>query len=225
MNNEIKISIPTSWEDIKLKDFQRYYKIEEPTSNDMLEVFLGLNSNHIRTLEAGSVNELIQSVSSVLSLPTEHLKLIHRVDNYGLIPNMDKMSYGEYLDLTEWLKDWDNMNMAMEVLYREVIEEKTNKKGLNQYLIEKYDTDKVDGIRGGEMTMDVVFSVVFFFQILTEQLLIHTPNYIKREMETKEWGQQQDLTENGEDTNRLLLLLQETLDESKKLHNFQFINA
>ena len=57
----------------------------------------------------------------------------HRGIEYGLIPVLDDMTLGEYVDLDENFTDWDTMHKAMAVLYRPV----TFKKG-DRYQIEEY---------------------------------------------------------------------------------------
>ena len=36
---------------------------------------------------------------------------------YGFIPNLDDMSFGEYVDLDTYIGDWQNIHRAMAVLY------------------------------------------------------------------------------------------------------------
>ena len=40
---------------------------------------------------------------------------------FGFIPNLDKMSFGEYIDLESYITDWDNMHKAMAVMYRPIV--------------------------------------------------------------------------------------------------------
>ena len=40
---------------------------------------------------------------------------------YGLIPDFDDMSLGEYIDLDTYMGDWENMQIAMNVLYLSLI--------------------------------------------------------------------------------------------------------
>jgi hypothetical protein len=34
---------------------------------------------------------------------------------FGMIPELDKMTFGEYIDLESYITDWDNMHKAMAV--------------------------------------------------------------------------------------------------------------
>ena len=56
------------------------------------------------------------------------------VVEYGFIPDLDEVSLGEYIDLDNNASKWEQMHVAMNVLYRPI---KTSKVG--KYNIEEYD--------------------------------------------------------------------------------------
>ena len=74
---------------------------------------------------------------------------------YGFIPELDEISFGEYIDLDTYLGDWENIHTAMNVLYRPI----KSKKG-NRYVIEDYDVSTKDNLL--DMPLDAVISSVFF---------------------------------------------------------------
>ena len=51
-----------------------------------------------------------------------------------LFPDLDELSFGEYIDLDTYLGDWENIHDAMNVLYRPI----NSKKG-DRYTIQEYD--------------------------------------------------------------------------------------
>ena len=94
---------------------------------------------------------------------------IHDKD-YGFIPKLDDMSFGEYADLDILIADWETMDQAMAVLYRPI----TNK-FKNKYLIEDYDSDKTAYM--GNITLDYVFGSLFFLKNLNQELSKHILHY------------------------------------------------
>ena len=68
----------------------------------------------------------------------------------------DEISLGEYVDLDTYMGDWQNMQIAMNVLFRPIKEKIGDK-----YLIKDYDVESKDLLQ--EIPMDVVFGAVFFF--------------------------------------------------------------
>ena len=85
---------------------------------------------------------------------------------YGFEPNLSKMAYGAYLDITKYenITIDKNWNKIMSVLYRPV-----TSKTLNMYEIESYDSKKTQPELFDSVGMDVHFGTMFFFlRTLTE---------------------------------------------------------
>ena len=74
---------------------------------------------------------------------------------YGIIPDLDEMSLGEYIDLDTYIGDWQNMQIAMNVLYRPI-----SKKIGDKYLINEYTLDAKEKLE--EIPMDIVLGSIFF---------------------------------------------------------------
>ena len=92
---------------------------------------------------------------------------------YGFIPNLDDMTLGEYIDLDTYSADYDNIEVAMNVLYRPV-----KKKVLDKYTIEDYNPDNKDKML--DMPMDAVISSLFFFLNLGMELSKITQNSLRK---------------------------------------------
>jgi hypothetical protein len=98
---------------------------------------------------------------------------------YGFIPNLeDDTQLGEYIDLDDYLKDWDNFNKAMAVLYRPISTKRKDK-----YRITEYDDKIPQASEFLELTMDIVMGALVFFYRLSSQLLIITPKYLQTQLE------------------------------------------
>ena len=81
---------------------------------------------------------------------------------YGFIPSLEDMSFGEYVDLDTFIGDNDNLHRAMNVLYRPV----EMRKG-KRYIIESYNPDNYEVAK--DFPLDAVLgSIVFFLSLGTE---------------------------------------------------------
>jgi len=157
-----EINIPSSLAEITLKQYQKFLKIQE--NNDdvyflqckMIEIFCNLDAVSVRLLKVSDANRVMDILNDMLNSTPELIRTfkIGGIE-YGLIPKFDDMSLGEYIDLDTYMGDWENMHIAMNVLYRP-IKEKLGKK----YIIKDYDVTTKDKLT--DIPVDVVLGAVFF---------------------------------------------------------------
>ena len=131
---------------------------------------------------------------------------------YGMIPNLDEITYGENKDLMGYLGDWKTMHLAMSVLYRPI----TQTLG-STYSIEKYSGTKEHRDVMQHMALDIVLGAQVFFCRLTEELLRAIPNYLERVVHNNK-GQMQDQStkQTGEAMMRYSASLRETLEDLRR---------
>jgi hypothetical protein len=165
-------------------------------------------------------------------LSNTHTKLLAKtftIDGvkYGLIPSLDDMAYGEYLDLVTYTKRslWEDIAITMAILYRPVISESGK-----TYEIEKYTGTSEDriGLFKEKCTMDYVFGALSFFLDLQKDLLIGTQTYLQEMLKTvakKGSHTQTALAQNGVDTIQLQYLQEMISSNLTALQSSQFTNA
>jgi hypothetical protein len=209
---EISITIPSSLKDITLRQYKKFIKIQEGIENTtflqmkIIEIFCNVDLKVAKAMRYTDVEEIS---ASILNLFTAQPKLItnftlHNVE-YGFVPNLDEMTLGEYIDLDQYSSDYNDIEIAMNVLYRPVIAKLKNK-----YTIVDYDPDTKDRIL--DMPMDAVISSMFFFL----NLRIELAKTILNSSEAKDLAQQVDLgnfKQNMDGISRFLPYLKETLNE------------
>ena len=160
---KVDLIVPNSLKEITLKQYQKFIKIQKENDDPyflqckMIEIFCNLDSNAVRNLKLSDADKIV----NVLNLMFEEKpKLINTFKlgkiEYGFIPKLEDISLGEYVDLDTYMGDWDNMHIAMNVLYRPITEKIKDK-----YLIEDYNTESKDKL--DEIPLDVVLGSVFFF--------------------------------------------------------------
>ena len=160
-------------QDITLNQYQRFMKecgdkslSEDIIALKMLEIFCGVPVSDSYKLRMSDVYNVCDGINKALK---ETPSLINRwkyVDQeYGFIPQLDDMTFGEYVDLDKYIKDWDNMHKAMAVLYRPVLTSVNGK-----YDIEEYKGDSYWELMK-QMPLNVVMSSMLFFWTLENDLV------------------------------------------------------
>ena len=200
---KVKIQIPNSLSEITLEQYQKFTKINTEENQDSsflmhktVELFCNLNLQDIAKIKFIYVQEIISDINNLFE-PKQELVTTFTMDGieYGIIPVLDDMTLGEYIDLDENFIDWDTMHKAMAVLYRPV----SFKKG-NRYQIEDY-----NGLEGAEimkqMPLNIVMGCMFFFYNLNNELLKTTLNYLSQEIPKQLTTEQlQTLEKSGDGT-------------------------
>jgi hypothetical protein len=158
----MKIVIPNSLNEITLGQYQEFYKLTESTDaklveRRMIEIFCKVPMKYVNQMKAIDVKEIIQILTQMLENKPSLVNLF-KMDGveYGFIPDLDDMTFGEYVDLDTFIGDTENLHRAMNVLYRPI---KIKKNG--RYQIVDYDSEKYKNLLG--MPMDAVISSILFF--------------------------------------------------------------
>jgi len=161
--------------------------------------------------------ESVENISNILdgileSQPELVQKFTIDGVKFGWLPELDKMTYGELLDLNGNISEWSNMHIAMGVLYRPIKQEIKN----GMYNIERYEGDKYHKQLRQMPLSAVIGSMVFFWNLGTD-LLASIIKFLETEEET--FQSQLNLTSTGIGIAQLTNLLEETLQDMKRLNN------
>jgi hypothetical protein len=193
---KIEITIPESLDDITLKQYQVFSKLEEPTIDQTLTTFLNISQKELNMLPADKIEGFAEQINSVFEQDKQFTPtFILNGVKYGFIPKLDSITYGENKDLTTYLNDFDNMHKAMAVMYRPITHEQRGK-----YLIEDYEGSSKYSKIMKQAPLSVVLGATVFFYNLTNGLLKAIPNYLEEELEKES----KDLLKSGEITKKQL---------------------
>ncbi len=211
---KINIKIPTSLKDITLRQYKKYLKLQDTVKDPrflnakMIEIFCNVSLENVMLLKLSDSAEIVTKLSNMFE---EKPALITRFElnkvDYGFHPELDSLTLGEYIDLDTYVGDWENMEKAMNVLYRPVIVKLKNKYNIEDYRV---GTDAILL----DMPMDAVMSSIFFLWNLGLDLSKTMTNSLEE-------GEQETLTqylsslENGVGTNQFMDSLKETLHSLK----------
>lgn len=164
----MKITIPQSIADIQLHQYQKYDVLlkrtdlnEEQFNKRKIEIFTDLQRSRVELVSVKDYNEILSLIDIALNQTTEFIPTFFIKDvEFGFIPNLDKITIGEYRDLSIYSKEVSDMNKLMSVLFRPI----KNKKG-DKYTIFEYNgtEERADVMK--YMPMNVVSgALVFFFE-------------------------------------------------------------
>ena len=176
---EIKFTVPTDWSSVSLKKYLELKQdLDTYEDNEVAQIavlFHHLTTFPVEYLQGLDIDTFTQVRDDILGFfnNTEHeLQKIITIDGveYGFEPNLSKMAYGAYVDISKYdeIRVDKNWSEIMSILYRPIV-----KKRLNQYEIQPY-KGEINGERFLNVGMDVHFGAVFFFNRLSMDLLKDT---------------------------------------------------
>jgi len=159
---KVELIIPNSLAEISLKQYQKFLKIQENNTDayflqcKMIEIFCNLDAKTVRLLKLSDADKIVHILNNMFEKKPDLIRTF-RLNNieYGLIPDFDAMSLGEYIDLDTYIGDWENMLIPMNVLYRPIKDKIEDK-----YIIKEYDVNSREKLE--EVSLDVVLGAIFF---------------------------------------------------------------
>ena len=200
----IEINVPSSLAEITLGQYQKFLKIAEnnPDGNflnaKMIEIFCGIPLSDSYKLKMSSVTAILDILNEMLAITPQHVERFKMNGvEYGFIPDLDEMSLGEYIDLDNNASKWEQMHVAMNVLYRPI---KTSKVG--KYNIEDYDVKFPEVLK--DMPLDAAIGSLFFFYNLGTELAKHTIQSLDSQAEMEVIQEQLTLAKSGVGINQFM---------------------
>ena len=221
---EIELSVPSELSDITLGQYQKYLKILDQNKDDdnatefinlkTIEIFCNVDFKDVLKIPLGEAEKVLTIINKAFKEKPDiirHFKLLN-VD-MGFIPNLERISLGEYIDVENGITDWQNMHKAMSVLYRPV-----NFRSKERYTIAPYEpSDEVSELMR-EMPLDVAMSSVVFFYDLGKELLKAIPTFTQENLtEEQIYLLKQTLAQSGVGINQFTHLLEGMSLDSIKL--------
>lgn len=214
----IKVNVPSRLNEITLDQYQKYYKVLETNKEDlesdnfirlkMLEIYCGLKYSDIKLFRLADINRITDNIQVLLNEKPDLVQRFKIGDKeFGFIPKLEDISFGEYVDLDMFLPDWLQMHKAMAVLYRPII-----KKNGQMYLIEDYKPELYWDVMK-YMPLDAVISSVVFFYRLGRDLSVNMIRYLNEQEKDKTSQQSEISVPNGDGIRASLRSLRGILDD------------
>lgn len=231
-NVQIELSVPDALSDITLGQYQKYLKILDQNKDDenaaefinlkTIEIFCNVEFKDVLKIPLGEAEKVLTIINKAFDEKPDiirHFKLLS-VD-MGFIPNLERISLGEYIDVENNIVDWQTMHKAMAVLYRPV-----NFRSKEKYTIAPYEpSDEVSELMK-EMPLDVAMSSMVFFYALGMELLKAIPTFIQKNLtEEQTYLLKQTLAQSGVGINQFTHLLEGMSLNSMRLPKVHSSNA
>ncbi len=227
---KLDLLLPTSLSEIPLSRYQNFVKTKEASNDDefiaqkMIQIFCGIDLKDVGKIKMKHLNELITHFTKVFS---EKPKLIRRFKikdiEFGFIPKLDEITFGEYVDLESHLQNWKTYHKAMAVMYRPIKE-----KNKDTYTIVDYEPNEDMQELMKFAPLDVAISSSVFFWTLGSELLNLTINYLQKELKTmtsSSIAKDKTFQDSGDGIIQSMHSLKEMLPDLTKLQATDLLNV
>lgn len=227
---KLELIVPTSLDEIPLRAYQEFKKIydQNPEDNEflsekMIQIFCGIELKDVIKIKASDLTDMIQHFNKLFEYKPKFKQTFKIGDmEFGFIPNLENISWGEYVDAEKYMSSWDTMHKAMAVLYRPI----TKRKG------EKYEIAEYTGASEFSDLMkltpvSIAMSCSVFFWTLGLELLECLGDYLEKETKKMRTStaNQHNSESNGDGISQSMRYLRETFLDSMKLQDNPYINV
>ena len=184
------VTIPQSIADINLHQFQKYNELllrDDLTQSQFdirkVEIFTNIKREEITLISSKDFVDISQQIDIALNQTVEFKATFFIQDvEFGFIPNFDKISQGEFIDISDYGNSIDEMHKLIAVLFRPI----KNKDSLGNYEIISYQgTEQYANIMK-HTPMNIVNGALVFFSSLANELVNYTQKYMKVEQVREE---------------------------------------
>ena len=134
-----KVLVPETLSEITLGQYQKFLKISEENKNSlflqqkMIEIFCNIDLKQVMNIKYNSITKITNHLNTLFEQKPTFIPTFKNGNlEFGFIPKLDDMTFGEYVDLDTTIANWEDMHKAMGVLYRPI-----NYKKKDKYIIEE----------------------------------------------------------------------------------------
>jgi hypothetical protein len=184
---KLELSVPSSLDSIELWQYQKYMSVVEANEKDdnateflnmkLVEIFCDVSLKNVSSIGLSDFNTITNIIDKAFK---EQTPLVRQFElggvEFGFVPNLDKISIGEYIDIEANIFDWKNAHKAMATIFRPI-----TKRYKEKYQIEKYRGSDVYADSLKYMPLNVALGAMVFFCRLGTDLLSHILKYSDKE--------------------------------------------
>ena len=179
---KVNLIVPESLNEITLGQYQKFHKLvtnnpdSEFVRQKTVSIFCNVDMKDVRQIMLSSIDEVYNGLIELFNGSPELISrfTINNIE-FGLIPNFDEMSAGEFADLDDYNSDVEQWHKCMAVLYRPV-----TKKLAKFYDIEPYKGTEQFAEIMKDTPISIVLAVQVFFYNLSKELLSVTMDYLEQ---------------------------------------------
>lgn len=216
----VSLRVPTEWNDITIEQYQKFAQLsddydEEQLQNKMLEIFCGVTSLTAMDMTIHQRQEICQKVAKIFDQEPRFIQKFNLYGReYGFHPNLNDMTFGEFIDLEEFQSDPKNLHKLAAILFRPI----TNSFG-SRYEIEPYSANVDEQEKMKRAPAGVVLASIVFFWKLGTTLCRDTLKFLEKMDEPSEARNDSSLR-NGDGSRLSTDFVVETLRELMSLQTY-----
>ena len=222
-----EIVIPTSLSEIPLKSYQEFIKVVEK-SNDQefigqktVEIFCGLQMKDVVRVKWNDIRDLTVHLNNIFKeKPKFQATFKIKGVEFGFIPNLEDMTFGEYIDLESNISSVETFHKAMAVMYRPITKKVKDRHEIFEYT----GTDEFSEVMK-YAPLNVVLGATVFFSTLGSDLVQHTltslETEIKKNPKIMTLAKERNLINDGDGTIQSMRFLRETLQSLMTLPSWE----
>jgi hypothetical protein len=222
-----EIVIPTSLSEIPLKSYQEFMKVVEKSNDEefigqkTIEIFCGLKMKDVVKVKWSDVKSLTLHLNEIFKAKPKFQATFKINDTeFGFIPNLEDMTFGEYIDLESNISSVETFHKAMAVMYRPITKKVKDRHEIFEYT----GTDEFSDVMKFA-PLNVVLGATLFFSTLGSDLVQHTltslETEIKKNPKIMTLAKERNLINDGDGTIQSMRFLRETLQSLMTLPSWE----
>jgi len=218
----MKIVIPEDLSEITLDQYQRFSQVEGDDNFmllKMVEIFCNVPLRDVALIPLKELDEIITMINKAFEKKRK-FKTRFTLDGveYGFIPELESITFGEYVDLEMYIGKVEDLHKLLAILYRPI-----TIKNRDLYDIEEYKADANGGHNMRQVPLDIALEAPSFFFHLGNELLNSLADSLSKEKLTTQ--EKQILEENGVGIKQFTQSLKEIYSSSTRLLQSDFMSV
>jgi len=210
----IKFKYPKDLEEVTTKQYMKWVEIvevlfkygeENVNSSELvrqkISIFCNIPLSAVDMIPVEEILDVSEHLTKILNGEPELTTSFKLGDTeFRILPNLESMSFGEFVDASDFLKDPKDYHRLLSVFYREVEEIKHNEVlNIDQYRIKQYNAElaKEYSEKFLDIPATVVAGLTFFLLSSFEELQILMKDYLEEERVKIILSEDQDLVKSG----------------------------
>ncbi len=189
----MKITLPDNFSEVTVGQYKKVWAMYEKEGDAYnaqrrcIELLSGLEPNSLQDATWESIEQASTTLNWLMKDPdpfTRKMPLVRRFElrgqQYGFIPDLSKLTVGEYADLETMCSGgiFEVLEKVCAILFREVITEK-----LDKYEIANYRISKERKAAMLDLPMNIAIGAVVFFCNTAKELISTTQLYLENQEE------------------------------------------
>ena len=181
----MKIIIPETIGDITVKQYQKYIELtrrEDLSIEDLnirkIHIFTGLKIEDVRKISIADYNEIINLIDKALEVDNGFKdKFFIGELEFGFIPNLNKITAGEFIDIEKYQSNIEDMHKLMAIFFRPI----DKKDAFGNYSIIPYQGTEQYSEVMKLMPLNCANGALVFFSNLSNELMSYTQRFLNQE--------------------------------------------